>query len=132
MKYGELNLGQVEALVNKLGGMDGVRLLLGDELEIKRKELIFKHDKRKDGWKLDEDVPWSELDIGRLEIVSFFVGDESRVSGGFRVPCLDWNGDQWYPNFIWLGNDWNSYDRLIRPRRFLYLSKCHLSKGGIY
>jgi len=30
MKYGELNLGQVEAVVNKLGGMDGVRRLLRD------------------------------------------------------------------------------------------------------
>ncbi len=28
MKYGELTLGQIEAIVNKLGGMDGVRRLL--------------------------------------------------------------------------------------------------------
>ncbi len=28
MKYGELNLGQVEAIVNKLGGMDGVHKFL--------------------------------------------------------------------------------------------------------
>ena len=28
MKYGELNLGQIEAIVNKLGGMDGVKKLL--------------------------------------------------------------------------------------------------------
>lgn len=32
MKYGELNLGQIEALVNKLGGMDGVHRFLSDEL----------------------------------------------------------------------------------------------------
>ncbi len=30
MKYGELNLDQIEALVNKLGGMDGVALLLAE------------------------------------------------------------------------------------------------------
>jgi hypothetical protein len=31
MKYGELNLGQIEAIVNKLGGMEGVRRLLAGE-----------------------------------------------------------------------------------------------------
>jgi len=37
MKYGELNLGQIEAMVNKLGGMDGVHLLLSDQLVLKKK-----------------------------------------------------------------------------------------------
>lgn len=32
MKYNELNLGQIEALVNKLGGMDGVQRFLSGEL----------------------------------------------------------------------------------------------------
>lgn len=32
MKYGELNLGQVEAIVNKLGGMDGVQQFLSGAL----------------------------------------------------------------------------------------------------
>jgi hypothetical protein len=32
MKYGELNLGQIEAVVNKLGGMDGVNKFLRGEL----------------------------------------------------------------------------------------------------
>lgn len=39
MKYGELNLGQIEALVNKLGGMDGVASLLADEMVVTRKEI---------------------------------------------------------------------------------------------
>jgi len=34
MKYGDLNLGQIEAVVNKLGGMDGVYRLLSGELVI--------------------------------------------------------------------------------------------------
>lgn len=34
MKYGELNLGQIEAIVNKLGGMEGVKRLLRDELSV--------------------------------------------------------------------------------------------------
>ncbi len=32
MKYGKLDLGQIEAIVNKLGGMDGVQRFLSDEL----------------------------------------------------------------------------------------------------
>lgn len=34
MKYGNLTLGQVEAVVNKLGGMSGVESLLRDELVV--------------------------------------------------------------------------------------------------
>lgn len=35
MKYGELTLGQVEAIVNKLGGMDGVRQFLSGKTTVK-------------------------------------------------------------------------------------------------
>ena len=38
MKYGELTLGQTEAIVNKLGGMAGVRRLLADELVVSERE----------------------------------------------------------------------------------------------
>lgn len=38
MKYGELNLGQIEAIVNKLGGMDGVRRFLSGETVVKIEE----------------------------------------------------------------------------------------------
>jgi hypothetical protein len=34
MKYGELNLGQVEAIVNKLGGIEGAMRLLRGELKV--------------------------------------------------------------------------------------------------
>ena len=34
MKYGNLNLGQIEAIVNKLGGMENVERLLRDEVII--------------------------------------------------------------------------------------------------
>ena len=32
MKYGKLTLGQIEAVVNKLGGEEGVKLFLADHL----------------------------------------------------------------------------------------------------
>ncbi|QQG42801.1 MAG: hypothetical protein HYW15_01155 [Candidatus Giovannonibacteria bacterium] len=38
MKYGELTLGQVEAIVNKIGGVDGVRRLLAGELSVRATE----------------------------------------------------------------------------------------------
>lgn len=40
MKYGELNLGQVEAIVNKLGGMDGVKRFLSGEVLVRATNLL--------------------------------------------------------------------------------------------
>ena len=37
IKYSELNLGQIEAVVNKIGGMSGVQRLLADELVVVEK-----------------------------------------------------------------------------------------------
>lgn len=42
MKYGDLTLGQIEAVVNKLGGMDGVRQLLRGEMVIRRKSFLLR------------------------------------------------------------------------------------------
>jgi len=42
MKYGELTLGQVEAVVNKLGGMEGVKRFLVGEMVISEAERKFK------------------------------------------------------------------------------------------
>jgi len=36
-----------------------------------------------------------------------------------NVPYLNWNGDRWILNFNWLDNDFNSNDRLVRPRNLL-------------
>ncbi len=38
IKYSELNLGQIEATVNKLGGMDGLRRFLANELVITERQ----------------------------------------------------------------------------------------------
>ena len=42
MKYGELTLGQVEALVNKLGGMEGVQRFLSGELIVSLPTKVWK------------------------------------------------------------------------------------------
>jgi len=41
MKYGEVTIGQVEAVINKLGGMEGLRRFLADELMVKEAERQF-------------------------------------------------------------------------------------------
>lgn len=40
IKYSELNLGQIEAIVNKLGGMEGVKKLLAGQLGVKETDLL--------------------------------------------------------------------------------------------
>jgi hypothetical protein len=56
MKYGELTLGQVEAVVNKIGGMEGVkRILSGEEVVIKRKFKTWKTIKLGTGLKTADD-----------------------------------------------------------------------------
>lgn len=41
MKYANLDLGTIEAVVNKLGGMDGVKRFLSGELAVKAAEHVF-------------------------------------------------------------------------------------------
>ena len=83
MKYGELSLGQIEALVNKLGGMDGVRRFLADELIVSESTVTgtFKRDMRKEGWKLLENTSRCLTSATDLEGVSFLKGSEGYVSG---------------------------------------------------
>jgi hypothetical protein len=40
MKYGQLNLGQIEAIVNKLGGMEGVLRFLSGELVVRQEHQL--------------------------------------------------------------------------------------------
>ena len=76
MKYGELNLGQMEAVVNKLGGMEGVRRFLSGELLVKELEHQFKI--------------WKTIKLGS----SFKTADDFRKSlkdNGFNIS--DWAND---------------------------------------
>lgn len=79
MKYGEVNLGQVEAAINKLGGIEGWNALLRDELEIKSKPLPFP--KNEHGHYIIE-VTGLNLtgveEITHLEQLGFRVGDYAK------------------------------------------------------
>jgi len=57
MRYGELNLGQIEAIVNKLGGMEGVQRFLSGTSEVVIKDHVINCDANPfipDGWKVEE------------------------------------------------------------------------------
>ena len=41
------------------------------------------------------------------------------LDGNRNVPYLNWNDGRWILNFNWLGKDFNSNDRLVRPRNVL-------------
>ncbi len=76
MKYNELNLGQIEAVVNKLGGMEGVRRFLSGELVVKETEHQLK--------------VWKTIKLG----TGFRTADDFRKAlkdNGFNVS--DWAND---------------------------------------
>lgn len=93
MKYGDLTLGQIEAMVNKLGGMEGVHRLLSGVGEagivLVAKSFVtvlidpakpFICDMSKKGWKLLEDVKYEAGEV-QLELAEFLKPGESSVSG---------------------------------------------------
>lgn len=75
MKYNNLNLGQIEAIVNKIGGMDGVEKLLRDELIITEKKPKWTE---KDGvirFSVTSDYSSGEQWITRLQNKGFCVSN---------------------------------------------------------
>ena len=70
MKYGELNLGQVEAIVNKLGGMDGVQRFLAGHSEVVTKKYVINCNADPfvpDGWRVEEHQTSGPRNTGLLE-----------------------------------------------------------------
>ncbi|MBU6415364.1 hypothetical protein KGQ34_03970 [Patescibacteria group bacterium] len=75
-KYSDLDLGTIEAVVNKLGGMDGVKRFLSGELAIKAAEHIF--------------ALWKTIKLG----TGLVTADDFRralKAGNFRIG--DWGND---------------------------------------
>jgi hypothetical protein len=58
MKYGPVNLGQIEALLNKIGGEEGMNAILSDRAQIAYSEHVIDLDadprRPYDGWKVEE------------------------------------------------------------------------------
>lgn len=92
MKYGELTLGQMEAIVNKLGGMDGAMKFLRDELK-----LVAKNGKEAPVRALKKLAP-----KGTVTIPAVSVKKDAFFSGKLGVK-------------IWTGDNFNSVVKSILP-----------------
>jgi len=78
MKYGELNLGQVEAVVNKLGGMDGVGRLLRGEVTVSEPERAWREQDGTIYFSVTSDGTTGEEWINRLESKGFRLSDYAK------------------------------------------------------
>lgn len=78
MKYSSLELGTIEAIVNKLGGMEGAQRFLRGDAEVVIKTHIIDCDANPyipDGWKVEEHIKDGELHWNPDE-VEFYLCDE--------------------------------------------------------
>lgn len=78
MKYGDLNLGQIEAVVNKLGGMDGVNKFLRGELIVSEPARRWREENGIIYFSVTSDGTTGEEWIARLENKIFRVGDYAK------------------------------------------------------
>ncbi len=78
MKYGRLNLGQIEALVNKLGGMEGVEKFLRDELSVSSPSRSWCEEDGVIYFSVTSDGTIGEDWIKRLESNGFRVGNYTK------------------------------------------------------
>jgi hypothetical protein len=78
MKYGDLNLGQIEAVVNKLGGMDGMNKFLRGELIVSEPTRSWREEKGVIYFSVTSDGTTGEEWIARLESKGFLVGDYAK------------------------------------------------------
>ena len=102
MKYSELNLGQVEAIVNKLGGMNGVQRFLRGELTVSARSASpipinrsapFNSEKFiGKGWTIKEEdtcsLALNELDLTKVSLETMLRPDELSVKGEERLRRL--------------------------------------------
>ena len=75
MKYNELTFGQMEAIVNKLGGMEGVQRFLSGEIVVKAPEQNFK--------------VWKTIKLGTIKNADEF--RKALKKAGFKIS--DWAND---------------------------------------
>ena len=78
MKYPKLDLGQIEAVVNKLGGMEGVNRFLRDELLVSEPTRSWRVEDGVIYFSVTSDGTIGEDWITRLEGNGFCVGDYAK------------------------------------------------------
>ena len=102
MKYGNLTLGQVEAIVNKLGGVDGVQRFLRGDLMVFAKSVPLIPINRSTpfnpkkfigkGWTIEEEdtrsLALNELDLTKVSLETMLRPGESSVKGEEKLRRL--------------------------------------------
>jgi len=78
MKYGELSLGQIEAVVNKLGGMEGMSKFLRGELIVSEPTKSWREENGVICFSVTSDGTTGEQWIARLESKGFRVSDYAK------------------------------------------------------
>ncbi|HPY08955.1 MAG: hypothetical protein ACOX0H_01695 [Patescibacteria group bacterium] len=78
MKYGYLNLGQIEAVVNKLGGMDGVNKFLRDEIIVSEPLRRWREENGVIYFSVNSDGATGEEWITRFESKGFRIGNYTK------------------------------------------------------
>jgi len=118
---GEISITNLELVSFLKKGED---LISGEEMRKRAKELNANLGQRHAEYLLEHQkeipVEWREFDLvftGTLwreqKGGSFF-----RRRDSFYMPCLSWGGGGWWSLYFgWLGRNWDSGERLLRPRK---------------
>jgi len=103
--------------------IDGVPFLKGNETSVNGEEMVRRARVELDANYGQEDAEWAleNQDKIPVELRKFYLVFPGTVwqdsDGNRRVPYLYWCGDRWILYFHWLDVVWNSFDRLVRPRK---------------
>ena len=102
--------------------VEGVSFLKGNESYVNGEVMVRRALVELDANYGQEDAEWLLENPDKIpaELRKFYLVFPATVwqdsSGNRFVPYLSWDGGRWVLRFYWLGGDWGSDDRLVRPR----------------
>ena len=111
-----------------LKDLEAISFLKGKEQFIKGEEIVKRAKELKANLgQLDAEYLLEHQELISTDLQKYclmFPGTVWQDPYGSRcIPCLYWDGDQWYLNFYWLDNDWYDYLRVLQARKSTLSSK---------
>ncbi|GEM_PF-2025190 len=109
--------------ITSVRDLELVSFLKQDENSVKGEEMVRRARVELDASYGQEDAEWllghqNEIPVEFQKYYLVFTGTIWRGSYGRRyVSYLFWDGEHWCLSFFWLGHDFFSGDRLVRPRK---------------
>ena len=109
--------------ITSVRGLELVPFLKEGENSVNGEEMVLRARGDLDANFGQHDAEWvyahqHEISPEFREYYLVFPGTVWWRSGGFRrVPYLYWDGKRWLLFFGWLDGDWDSFARLVRPRK---------------